>query len=152
MIRFKYFICISYCLLFACKKEISEAEQNKKDDVIIQQYIQDNNLEAIKTPKGNYVIMETIGVGDQPKSTDQISVIYKGMLLDGIIFDSSNEQAVSFSLTSLIVGWQETLPFFRESGKGKIILLSRQAYGSNPPQGIPKDAVLIFEIELLSIL
>jgi FKBP-type peptidyl-prolyl cis-trans isomerase FkpA len=75
-------------------------------------------------------------------------VDYTGYFMDGKVFD---ESVSTFSLRGVIAGWREGIPLFGKGGKGKLLIPSRLGYGSNPPPGIPKDAVLLFDIHLIDI-
>ncbi|WP_339711107.1 FKBP-type peptidyl-prolyl cis-trans isomerase [uncultured Kriegella sp.] len=95
------------------------------------------------------------GKGAIPQSTDQVSVHYTGMLIDGKIFDSSVERGepANFSVTGVIQGWQEALQLMPVGSKWKVYVPQDLGYG---PRGagngmIPPYATLIFEMELLSI-
>ncbi|VFQ44675.1 FKBP-type peptidyl-prolyl cis-trans isomerase [Desulfoluna butyratoxydans] len=94
------------------------------------------------------------GTGDTPKASDKVKVHYKGMLLDGTVFDSSykrNEPAV-FQVDRLIAGWTEALQLMKTGAKWKLYLPPALAYGpnGNGPKIGPNEA-LIFEMELLEI-
>jgi FKBP-type peptidyl-prolyl cis-trans isomerase len=137
----------------ACSKE----KQLEKDTALIEQYLEDNNLTSLyqKTDDGIYYYIYTEGIGDNPTANNGVTVHYVGTFLDDTGFDSSRDRGAtaSFSLTGVIVGWQKAVPMLRVGGRGKFIIPSGLCYGKNPPAGsdIPKNAVLIFDIELFAI-
>ncbi|HKH45943.1 MAG TPA: FKBP-type peptidyl-prolyl cis-trans isomerase [Thermoanaerobaculia bacterium] len=92
------------------------------------------------------------GTGPNPKPTDQVTVHYKGTLLDGTVFDSSydrNEPA-TFTVGQVIPGWVEALQLMKIGSKAKLFIPPALAYGeSGAGQGIGPNALLIFEVELL---
>jgi FKBP-type peptidyl-prolyl cis-trans isomerase FkpA/FKBP-type peptidyl-prolyl cis-trans isomerase FklB len=94
------------------------------------------------------------GTGATPAETDNVKVHYKGMLIDGAVFDSSVERGepVTFGLNQVIRCWTEGLQLMKVGGKGKLVCPSDIAYGDNgrPPK-IPPGATLVFEVELLEI-
>ena len=134
-----------------CKKDdgLSYEEQLALDIQKIQAYLSDNNLTAEATPSGLHFIVETEGNGQFPGPGAVVTVYYKGYFLDGNVFDQTGTQPATFSLNSVITGWREGIPKFSKGGKGKLLLPSGLAYGSNPPGGIPANAVMIFDVELV---
>ncbi|MCD6579662.1 FKBP-type peptidyl-prolyl cis-trans isomerase [bacterium] len=109
---------------------------------------------VIVLPDGiQYTIIKK-GTGEAPKADSKVTCNYKGMLLDGTVFDSSfkREKPATFALNQVIKGWQEILPMMKVGGKWKIWIPSNLAYGENGAGNlIPPNATLTFEIELLNI-
>ncbi|MCP4151293.1 MAG: FKBP-type peptidyl-prolyl cis-trans isomerase [bacterium] len=109
---------------------------------------------VIVTKSGLQYKVLTEGTGPQPKATDQVEVHYKGTLIDGTDFDSSYKHGkpATFPLNRVIPGWTEGVQLMKVGAKYKFFLPSNIAYGkrgSGPVIG--PNAVLVFEIELLSI-
>jgi FKBP-type peptidyl-prolyl cis-trans isomerase FklB len=92
------------------------------------------------------------GTGATPKPTDQVTVHYKGTLLDGTVFDSSydrNEPA-TFIVNQVIPGWVEALQLMKVGSKAKLFIPPSLAYGeSGAGQQIGPNSLLVFEVELL---
>lgn len=102
------------------------------------------------------LIIEDTVVGDgaecPPNAT--VKVHYKGMLMDGTVFDSSYDrgESINFPLNNLIQGWQEGIPGMKIGGKRKLTIPYAKAYGERgAPGAIPPRADLVFEIELLGL-
>ena len=135
--------------LFACKKE-----QFEKDEELIKQYIADNNYNATRTSTGLYYIISDTGTGSTANAASSVKINYVGYLTNGKVFDSSQVDAPpTFVLAQLIKGWQEGIPLIREGGKIKLIVPSALGYGSSSPSSdIPKNSVLVFDIELLDVI
>jgi FKBP-type peptidyl-prolyl cis-trans isomerase len=96
----------------------------------------------------------TEGSGESPKPTDEVTVHYKGTLLDGTAFDSSYDrnQPATFTLNQVIPGWTEGVQLMKPGGKIKLYIPGALGYGERGAGGtIGPNAVLIFEIELLSV-
>jgi FKBP-type peptidyl-prolyl cis-trans isomerase FklB len=94
------------------------------------------------------------GDGPMPVDTSRVTVHYHGTLIDGKVFDSSVDRGepATFGLNQVIPGWTEGLQLMSVGSKYKFYIPSDLAYGQRPPSPtIPPNAVLIFEVELLSI-
>lgn len=94
------------------------------------------------------------GTGDEVKPGDTVTVDYTGAVAaTGKIFQSSLDtgQPISFGLDQVIVGWKEGVPGMKVGGKRRLLIPAAQAYGANPPQGIPANADLVFDITLHKI-
>ncbi|MCD6069296.1 MAG: FKBP-type peptidyl-prolyl cis-trans isomerase [Bacteroidetes bacterium] len=136
--------------LAACKKKKIE-KQKTEDEKIIKEYIASHNLNATPTGSGLYYVMTSQGTGIQPTSASSVTVYYKGYLTNGTVFDESPGAGASFSLGSVIKGWQEGIPLFKKGGKGILLIPSSLGYGTTSPGKIPKNSVLIFDVELLNV-
>lgn len=135
-------------LLASCKKKLSQEEADEK---IIKQYISDKGLNAKATGSGLYYVMDSEGNGTRPDINSSVTVVYRGTLTNGTEFDKSNASGATFKLSGVIKGWQEGIPLFKETGKGKLLIPSALAYGNQAVGKIPASSVLIFDIELLDV-
>ncbi len=94
------------------------------------------------------------GNGKKPTSNDQVTVNYRGSLIDGKEFDSSykrNEPA-TFPVGGVIPGWTQALQLMKTGSKWEIYIPSKLAYGeAGVGEVIPPNSTLVFEVELLSI-
>ena len=95
----------------------------------------------------------TEGTGLTPKATDEVSVNYKGTLLNGEEFDSSykREKPTSFTLNEVIPGWTEGVQLIKEGAKYRFFIPYQLAYGEREAGMIKPFSTLIFEIELLKV-
>lgn len=96
------------------------------------------------------------GTGDAAVATDTVTCHYTGALAKtGAVFQSSRDfgKPISFPLDRVIQGWTEGMPGMKVGGKRRLLIPAAKAYGSNPPfgSGIPADADLVFDIELVAI-
>ena len=92
---------------------------------------------------------------NKPKNGEKVKVHYKGLLLDGTVFDSSfkRNQPIEFTLGvgQVIKGWDEGISLLGVGDKASFIIPSDLAYGEFGAGGvIPPNAPLIFEVELIS--
>jgi FKBP-type peptidyl-prolyl cis-trans isomerase len=96
-----------------------------------------------------------IGVGEEVKVGDTVSVHYVGTLQDGTEFDSSKKRGTPFEFTvgegRVIKGWEEGLVGMKVGGERILVIPPEKAYGERGIGPIPGGATLIFAIELLEI-
>jgi FKBP-type peptidyl-prolyl cis-trans isomerase len=97
----------------------------------------------------------TEGIGPKPGTASTVEVHYEGTLIDGTVFDSSyarNEPA-QFSLDEVIPGWAEGIVLMSPGSTYRLFIPSALAYGERGAGNmIPPNSILIFKVELLSIL
>ncbi len=88
-----------------------------------------------------------------PGPTDQVTVHYRGRLLDGTEFDSSYARGAPAPLrvNGVIKGWQEALVLMKPGAKWQLFIPAELAYDVNSPPRIPPASVLIFDVELVSV-
>jgi FKBP-type peptidyl-prolyl cis-trans isomerase len=94
------------------------------------------------------------GNGKNAEKGKTVSVHYKGMLLDGSVFDSSypRKEPIEFTLGvgQVISGWDEGIQLLQVGDKARFVIPSDLAYGSRGAGGvIPPNATLIFDVELM---
>ena len=108
---------------------------------------------AVQTASGLIFKELRAGTGVSPKATDRVKVHYHGSLIDGTVFDSSVERGepITFALGEVVKGWTEGLQMMKVGGKAKLTIPPELAYGPGGREGIPPNATLIFEVELLGI-
>jgi len=135
------------------QKEIAE-----KDAEIItaqKKFLEENKLKdgVITTASGlQYEIMRE-GAGEKPSANSIVKVHYKGMLIDGTVFDSSYERRApnSFDLAQLIPGFTEGIQLMHVGSQYKFYIPADLAYGSREVGVIPAHSTIVFEVELLEI-
>ena len=140
---------------------ISIEKQKGVDDKTISDYLAKNNITATKTAKGTYVEIQTPGTGEVIDSGKAISVDYKGMTLDGKVFDqsydSSGKSVKPFTFVidqrGAIEGWSDGLVLFKKGGKGRLFIPSYLAYGSRGAgSDIKPNTPIMFNVEVVDVL
>ena len=148
------FFALTVLTLFlsGCSKENNSAAQLEADKMLIEQYITDNNLNATPTGSGLYIVIDAPGNGKTPNRNSTISIVYSGYRLDGFVFDETGNNPATLQLSGVIEGWKEGIPYFKEGGRGKLLVPSKLGYGTNSPSSdIPPNTVLVFDIELIAV-
>lgn len=89
------------------------------------------------------------GEGASPTKGDVTLVSYTGKLIDGTVFDKSDQTAMP--VEGVVPGFAEALQLMKRGGEYKIYLPPKLAYGEKVPEGgpIPPNAVLIFDVKLI---
>eukprot|EP01012_Entosiphon_sulcatum_P032245 TRINITY_DN41026_c0_g1_i1.p1 TRINITY_DN41026_c0_g1~~TRINITY_DN41026_c0_g1_i1.p1 ORF type:complete len:306 (-),score=8.65 TRINITY_DN41026_c0_g1_i1:25-942(-) len=124
------------------------------DDDKIKNFLTAKGLtaSATKDPSRIYYIVNTVGTGDAVNDIESTVVIkYTGRLLDGTSFDSSTDGTFSSTLKGLIQGWQIMIPKFKVGTKFRMFIPSGLGYGNGGNGAIPSNAVLDFDIEIVSV-
>ena len=100
------------------------------------------------------IIDVEIGEGDAVQPGERVSVHYTGYLEDGRIVDDTVQRGepIAFLLDRRIQGFQEGIPGMQVGGKRRLIIPSELAYGENPPAGVPPNATVIFDVQLLELI
>lgn len=109
---------------------------------------------AVVTRSGLVYLPSVEGKGNPPKSTDTVSVNYRGTLIDGKEFDSSYKRGkpLDFKLDGVIKCWTEGLQLMKPGGKAKLVCPASLAYGDTGAGDlILPGAALVFEVELLEV-
>jgi peptidylprolyl isomerase len=111
--------------------------------------------QQITTPSGLKYVDLVVGKGASPKQGQMVTVHYTGRFEDGIKFDSSVDRGQPYTFpigaARVIKGWDEGIMTMRIGGKRKLIIPPDLAYGPRGRSGIPPNATLVFEVELLGV-
>ncbi|MDE5554370.1 MAG: FKBP-type peptidyl-prolyl cis-trans isomerase [Muribaculaceae bacterium] len=135
------------------KAAAAMAEVNEKAG---NEFLAENGKRAeVKTTASGlqYEVLKE-GDGATPTANDKVVVHYTGKLIDGTVFDSSEERGVpaTFGVTQVIPGWVEALQLMKVGSTWRLFIPSALAYG---PQGaggvIGPNQTLIFDVTLLEI-
>jgi peptidylprolyl isomerase len=128
------------------------AEFSKEDEEIITK----KWPEAIVTPSGLRYVRLAEGSGPKPFPRQRLSVLYRGMFLDGREFSAALDREKPFVFTlgtrKVIAGWEEAFVDMQAGEKRVLIIPYSLGYGllGRPPD-IPNRTTLVFEVELLAI-
>jgi FKBP-type peptidyl-prolyl cis-trans isomerase len=144
--------------MMSFRQDIQKAmmEKAQKNAAAGQAFLEANKSKpgVVTLPDGLQYKVITEGTGETPAANDQVSVNYKGSLVDGTEFDSSAKAGhpAQFPVRGVIPGWTEALLKMNVGSKWELYIPSNLAYGPNGrPPVIPPNSTLVFEVELLSV-
>ncbi|MBM4194578.1 MAG: FKBP-type peptidyl-prolyl cis-trans isomerase [Gemmatimonadetes bacterium] len=107
-----------------------------------------------KTPSGLYYQDVPAGSGTTAVSGNRVTVHYTGFLTSGSTFDSSvGKTPFSFTIGrgEVIAGWDEGIQGMKVGGTRKLVIPPTLGYGAAGAGAIPSNAILVFNVQLLSI-
>lgn len=130
--------------------------QLDKDVRTIEDYLEENNIQAQKTESGIYYQVQERGDGPEVERGNEVTVHYRGKLLDGTPFDASYDRNEPFTFRvgqgMVIRGWDESLQELREGSKATLYIPSPLAYGARSAgQVIKPNSILVFDVEVLNV-
>lgn len=136
----------------SCKDEPDNTDYQQE---LIEKFLQERNLVSELMPSGLHYIEVTEGTGDAAYFLDTLQVYYKGMYLDGRIFDVNiwDDEPFAFTLGigSVIDGWDEGMGYMRVGGEAMLVIPSYLGYGSSGSNSIPGNTPLLFEVQLVGL-
>ena len=145
-------------VMVAFEKDMQQkqVEAGKKNAAASDKFMEDNKKkDGVKTTASGlqYKVLKE-GNGASPKSTDTVTVNYRGTLTDGTEFDSSYKrgQPATVPVAGVIKGWSEALQLMKPGSKYQLFVPANLAYAEHSPSpAIPPNSALIFEVELISV-
>jgi FKBP-type peptidyl-prolyl cis-trans isomerase FkpA len=162
------FIVFAFALTFSsCKKNETPCTAQAgittaptSEEQMVTDYLTANSITAVELgTSGLYYSITAQGSDERADQCSVLRVKYVGKFTNGSVFDQTlGDNVATFELGGLIEGWRRTLTLIGEGGKIKLYIPPSLGYGStdrvNPQTGtiiIPKNSVLVFEIELVTI-
>jgi len=92
--------------------------------------------------------------GASPQITDQVTVNFRGTLLDGTEFDSSSKPGTASTLqvNGLIKAWTEALPLMKPGARWQLFVPPELGMGQVTRLGVPGGSLLIYDLQLVNVL
>jgi FKBP-type peptidyl-prolyl cis-trans isomerase FkpA len=134
------------------------AKQRDREAKEVEGYLSSNKIQAEKTAKGTYVVIQSEGDGPQVDSGKQVAVRYTGKLLpSGKVFQSNmtgpGTDPIKFVIGQgqIIPGWDDGLRKFKKGGKGTLYIPAFLAYDQQLGPGRKPFENLMFDVEVVDV-
>lgn len=139
------------------KTEVKEENKTSTKNTMDQTKRLLPNFKPVSKVASLEKIDTVVGTGEEVKAGATVSVHYIGAVAaTGEVFQSSKDfgtDPITFPLSGVIKGWTDGIPGMKVGGTRRLVIPAAQAYGANPPQGsgIPANADLVFDVELIAV-
>lgn len=138
-------ILLFMLVLLSCGKD------DNGDAALIEQYLIENGISYVTT-SSVYVHIKNQGSDIYPSDGSIVELAYTAAYLDGQIFDKTLENTyIKINLKNAISGLAAGLKVLSKGSNGTIYIPSSQGYGSNPPFGVRKNAILVYQVYIHDI-
>lgn len=132
-----------------------EEESKKNNEKAGKEFLAANAKEpgVVTTKSGLQYLVVKEGNGPKPGINDAVTVHYTGRLIDGTVFDSSEERGepATFGVGQVIPGWVEGLQLMNEGSAWRLFIPAELAYGSHGTGPIQPNSTLIFDVHLIKV-
>lgn len=142
------------CLLVMLAAPVALRAQREKLPMEDLEFVEKTWPEAKKTSTGIRYLVLREGQGEIGRPGDRAAVLYIGRLLNGTEFDRNVDREHPFTFRigrgMVIQGWDQIMQQMKPGEKRLVIIPPELAYGTRgAPPKIPRDATLVFEMEVL---
>lgn len=92
------------------------------------------------------------GSGKKPSENSVVACRFRGALIDGATFDKSDsKKPVALSVSGFLPGLKEAVMLMSAGAKWQIVIPPQLAYGELGDRGVGPNAVLIYDMEIVSV-
>lgn len=139
------------------KTEVKEENKTSTKNTMDQTKRLLPNFKPIAKVSSLEKIDTVVGTGQEVKAGATVSVHYTGAVAStGEVFQSSKDfgtNPITFPLGNVIKGWTDGIPGMKIGGTRRLVIPAALAYGATPPpgSGIPANADLVFDVELIAV-
>lgn len=139
---------------FEADRQMKLKEKQDAEMVTVENFIANSGQSYQKTESGMYYLITEEGKGANPIDGSNVTVHYRGTLLDGTPFDASYDRGEPFNFElgrgMVIRGWDEGIKLLKKGGKATLIIPSNLAYGDQQRGPVIQPfSTLKFEVELV---
>ena len=142
-----YLIWLWFGLALACLSAFALARQG--DPALVREA---RGQGVVTTASGlKYKVVKPGKPGAHPTDADVALVQYQGRLLDGTVFDKS-QQPTPLPVTGVVPGFSETRKLMSKGAKYRVWMPPTLGYGEKAAGPIPANSTLVFDVELVDFL
>ena len=107
---------------------------------------------VVVLPSGLQYKILTEGTGSRPKASDTVICEYRGTLINGEVFESSDKDPSTVVVSDAIPGWAEALQLMPVGSKWQLSIPPDLAYGAvGKGSDVDPNATILLEVELIAI-
>jgi FKBP-type peptidyl-prolyl cis-trans isomerase len=139
-------------IIFATSCDSSKKHEEDEQNAIAT-YLGENPSLNYELKTGGLYYLELLeGTGSLAVKNDTAFVKYKGMLLDGTVFDQGKDTLI-FPVDNgwWLPGFDESITYMKQGGKAQVIIPSSLAYSGTGYYEIPPYTPLLYDIELFKL-
>jgi FKBP-type peptidyl-prolyl cis-trans isomerase FklB len=136
------------------KHEMAKAEVSGSNKQQGEAFLEQNKVKrgVVSLPSGVQYKILRAGKGKLPTDNNLVVCRYTATLIDGTVFDKSEaKKSVALSVTTFLPGVKEAVKLMPAGSKWQIVVPSSLGYGEAGNRGVSPNAVLIYEMEIISI-
>jgi FKBP-type peptidyl-prolyl cis-trans isomerase len=155
-LRILALVLLPLAAVTACDKKSDAASSYDTSAEANQRFLADYAARpgVTKLPDGLMYRVIKAGTGPQlQKTSDVVTVYYKGALIDGKVFDQTKpEEPAQFQAGGLIPGWVEALKLMKTGDTWEIAVPAELGYGADGAgDTIPPNQTLVFTMTLAKV-
>ena len=136
------------------RRELAKAEASASNAKTGNTFLASNKTKpgVVTLPSGvQYQILKP-GKGKKPTESSKIVCRYQGKLIDGAVFDKSDVKApLTLNVAGLVPGLKEAVKLMATGSKWEIVVPPNLAYGDKGYRSVSPNAVVIYNMEIVSI-
>jgi FKBP-type peptidyl-prolyl cis-trans isomerase len=130
------------------KATLAESNKQQGESFLAANKIKDG---VVSLPSGvQYKILKA-AKGKTPGENSMVACRYRGTLTDGTSFDKTDAKTpAALSVAGFLPGLREAVKLMPAGSKWQIVVPPQLAYGESGDRGVGPNAVLIYEMEIVS--
>jgi len=147
--KYYYFLIIG---LFVTSCSTYSDSDKELFDRKIENYIDSAGIDMTRAENGLYYNIIDQGEEEDIKITDRVTFHYTGAFLDGEVFQTiPKDEALTFYVRELIVGWQDALTLIGNGGEIEVIIPPHLGYGTKNTELIPPNSILKYRLKVIDV-
>jgi FKBP-type peptidyl-prolyl cis-trans isomerase len=131
------------------KAAVSDSNKKQGDDFLEQNRTKPG---VISLPSGVQYKILRASKGKLANDNSVVVCRYRGKLIDGTVFDKSEAgKPAALNVATFLPGLKETIKLMPSGSKWQVVVPAQLGYGEMGNRGVGANAVLIYEMEIISV-